>query len=177
MVEALRLDGPAGFENETSVGIIEWNLEDVGSVDVPYGQGFASSNPVPGDYPFTGNGFAASRAGAVGGGIPCADRDRRRSPRGYPPLSIGSAGKQEPASDISARCMGAVMTVRRLPQCTYHGGTCYVRQELPDGRLRLVTSDSRLIPADPGWEQVDKFEWEKVVQRSEVVFDDPRPGA
>ena len=66
--------------------------------------------------------------------------------------------------------MGATVSIRRLRKCRYHGGVCYVRQELPDGKLRVVTSDAHLIPSDSGWQQVDKFEWEKTVNATEVHF-------
>lgn len=60
MIEGLRLDGPAGFENESSVGIIEWDLDSPSEINIPFGDGFSSSNPVAGQYPFIGNGFTGT---------------------------------------------------------------------------------------------------------------------
>lgn len=43
--------------------------------------------------------------------------------------------------------------------------------------LRLVTSDGKLVPSDSGWEQTDKFEWEKTVGREDVEFLDDEDGS
>lgn len=58
--------------------------------------------------------------------------------------------------------------IRKLQKCEYRGGVCFVVRQLSDGRVRVVTSDPRLIPHDSGWEQVDKVEWEKTVDKEEI---------
>lgn len=63
--------------------------------------------------------------------------------------------------------------IRRLKECRYKGGICYVLKDLPDGRIRILTTDPSLRPDAPnsGWQQTDKFEWQKTVSPSEVVFE------
>lgn len=58
--------------------------------------------------------------------------------------------------------------MRKFKKCRYSGGICYICRELPNGHVRLVTSDPQLVPDDASWEQVDKLEWEKTVPVSDI---------
>jgi hypothetical protein len=66
MIEGMRLDyGPSGFQNETSIGVIEWDYDpsDI-PVEVPFGNGFVPQG-LPDPYPYVGNGFTASTSGRL----------------------------------------------------------------------------------------------------------------
>ena len=63
LVEGLRLDYDGGFSGETEVGIIEFPIPQGSSAEIPYSTSMGGSLAT--DYPFSGNGFAATRKGKV----------------------------------------------------------------------------------------------------------------
>lgn len=51
----------------------------------------------------------------------------------------------------------------------YHGQECEIRTEHDDGTVTLVALNGNFARQDRGWERVDKFEWEKRVQVTEIA--------
>lgn len=62
--------------------------------------------------------------------------------------------------------------MNRYEKCKYHGRVLQVRSRNADGTITLISSDESFEKADGGWKRVDKFESEKIVPVSEVVFVD-----
>ncbi len=63
LVEGLRLDYDGGFSGETEVGLLEFPIPQGNSAEIPYSTSMGGSLAT--DYPFSGNGFSATRKGKV----------------------------------------------------------------------------------------------------------------
>ena len=61
LIEGLRLDYEGGFSGEWEAGILRFPLPDSKNVEIPYGKSMGGT--FDSDYPFTGNGFTATRLG------------------------------------------------------------------------------------------------------------------
>lgn len=59
LIEGLRLDYPGGFQGESTVAALIWVKDASSLLNIPYGP--ANGGNQMGDYPFTGNGFTATR--------------------------------------------------------------------------------------------------------------------
>lgn len=56
---------------------------------------------------------------------------------------------------------------RKYAECEYAGKRCFVRRY--DGScVVIMTCDGLWAKQHGGWEQVDKFEWEKTVSRDKI---------
>ena len=68
----------------------------------------------------------------------------------------------------TARLRALLEDEQRVQKCLYKGRVCEVREVFQGGEVRIMTLDGRFAMSDGGWERVDKFEWERTVERSEI---------
>lgn len=58
---------------------------------------------------------------------------------------------------------------KKYRECVFDGKPCFVRREA-GARIVIMTTDGLWAQQQGGWEQVDKFEWERNVDREEIQF-------